>query len=81
MLARSALSLFVVGHTAAEADALPATSEAAPGTTAWLAELDCESYPLVVEAAGTGAGTDDAERFGFAVDAMVTGFGAAAGLA
>ncbi|MEU1782988.1 TetR/AcrR family transcriptional regulator C-terminal domain-containing protein [Streptomyces abikoensis] len=83
----NALSLFVVGHTAAEADAhhahpaRTAPSVAAPGTTAWLAELDCERYPLVVEAAGTGAGTDDAERFGFAVDAMLTGFGAAAGLA
>lgn len=89
----NALSLFVVGHTAAEADARPAQPSAkaggsgdsdkaaAPGTSAWLAELDCERYPLVVEAAGTGAGTDDAERFGFAVDAMLTGFGAAAGLA
>ncbi|MCC3779683.1 tetracycline repressor protein class H, partial [Streptomyces sp. UNOB3_S3] len=56
------------------------STKAAPGTSAWLAELDCERYPLVVEAAGTGAGTDDAERFGFAVDAMLTGFGAAAGL-
>ncbi|MEU3353408.1 TetR/AcrR family transcriptional regulator C-terminal domain-containing protein [Streptomyces sp. NPDC037389] len=78
----NALSLFVVGHTAAEADARPSqpSAQSAPGTSAWLAELDCERYPLVVEAAGTGAGTDDAERFGFAVDAMLTGFGAAAGL-
>ncbi|MDT0450730.1 TetR/AcrR family transcriptional regulator C-terminal domain-containing protein [Streptomyces hesseae] len=79
----NALSLFVVGHTAAEADARPSqhSAQTTPGTSAWLAELDCERYPLVVEAAGTGAGTDDAERFGFAVDAMLTGFGAAAGLA
>ncbi len=69
--ALNALSLFVVGHTAAEAAAPPAD---AAGSPSWLGGLDAGRYPLVVEAAGTGAGTDDARRFHFAVEALLTGF-------
>ncbi|GAB7035720.1 TetR/AcrR family transcriptional regulator C-terminal domain-containing protein [Streptomyces sp. NPDC021749] len=72
--ALNTLSLFVVGHTAAEA-AQPSRADA-PGSPAWLAELDAARYPLLTEAARTGAGTDDAERFDFAVNALVNGFGA-----
>lgn len=73
--ALNALSLFVVGHTAAEA-AQPNQAEA-PGSPAWLAELDAARYPLLTEAARSGAGTDDAERFDFAINALVNGFGTA----
>ncbi|BDM69593.1 TetR family transcriptional regulator [Streptomyces nigrescens] len=73
--ALNTLSLFVVGHTAAEA-AQPTQADA-PGSPAWLAELDATRYPLLTQAARNGAGTDDAERFDFAINALVTGFGAA----
>ncbi|MER6306701.1 TetR/AcrR family transcriptional regulator C-terminal domain-containing protein [Streptomyces sp. NPDC001657] len=73
--ALNTLSLFVVGHTAAEA-AQPTQADA-PGSPAWLAELDAARYPLLTEAARSGAGTDDAERFDFAINALVNGFGAA----
>ncbi|MFG3114317.1 TetR/AcrR family transcriptional regulator C-terminal domain-containing protein [Streptomyces sp. NPDC048197] len=73
--ALNTLSLFVVGHTAAEA-AQPTQADA-PGSPAWLAELDAARYPLLTEAARSGAGTDDAERFDFALNALVNGFGAA----
>ncbi|WP_030796295.1 TetR/AcrR family transcriptional regulator C-terminal domain-containing protein [Streptomyces sp. NRRL S-337] len=73
--ALNTLSLFVVGHTAAEA-AQPTQAEA-PGSPAWLAELDAARYPLLTEAARSGAGTDDAERFDFAINALVNGFGTA----
>ncbi|MEU9497459.1 TetR/AcrR family transcriptional regulator C-terminal domain-containing protein [Streptomyces sp. NPDC048196] len=73
--ALNTLSLFVVGHTAAEA-AQPTQADA-PGSPAWLGELDAARYPLLTEAARSGAGTDDAERFDFAINALVNGFGAA----
>ncbi|PHQ48819.1 tetracycline repressor protein class H [Streptomyces cinnamoneus] len=71
--ALNSLSLFVIGHTAAEAAGPPAD---APGSAAWLTGLDAERHPLVVEAAATGAGTDDARRFRFAVEALLAGFAA-----
>ncbi|MEU4208450.1 TetR/AcrR family transcriptional regulator C-terminal domain-containing protein [Streptomyces sp. NPDC026206] len=78
--ALNALSVFVVAHTAAEA-AVTAGDGDGPGSPAWLADLDTARYPLVAEAARTGAGTDDAVRFRFAVGALVAGFGATAGAA
>ncbi|MET9293356.1 TetR/AcrR family transcriptional regulator C-terminal domain-containing protein [Streptomyces sp. NPDC003077] len=51
-------------------------AEAGAGTAAWLAGRDEEEYPLLVRAARTDQGTDDAERFTFAVDALLTGFAA-----
>ncbi|WP_327068187.1 TetR/AcrR family transcriptional regulator C-terminal domain-containing protein [Kitasatospora sp. NBC_01302] len=78
--ALNTLSLFVLGHTAAEA-AQPARagSPDSAGTPAWLAALDPARHPLLTESARTGAGVDDAERFDFAVDALVDGFGAVLG--
>ncbi|MFJ9853706.1 TetR/AcrR family transcriptional regulator C-terminal domain-containing protein [Streptomyces sp. NPDC101150] len=79
--ALNALSLFVVGHTAGEAgvgnDADPQGQTS--GSPGWLARLDATRYPLLTEAARTGAGVDDQERFRFAVDALVAGFAEAAG--
>ncbi|MFI9272613.1 TetR/AcrR family transcriptional regulator C-terminal domain-containing protein [Kitasatospora sp. NPDC052896] len=72
--ALNTLSLFVVSHAAAES-AQAARTDAA-GSPAWLAELDAARYPLLTEAARGGAGVDDAERFDFAVNALVNGFGA-----
>ena len=40
------------------------------------AGLDPAELPLISEAARTGAGTDDHQRFRFAVDALITGFAA-----
>ena len=84
----NALTVLVLGHAAAEAGtsqgaaqgraegAAEGAAQGAAGSAAWLAELDGERYPLLVRAARTGDGTDDAERFGFAVDALLTGFAA-----
>ncbi|MFJ5804061.1 TetR/AcrR family transcriptional regulator C-terminal domain-containing protein [Streptomyces decoyicus] len=72
--ALNTLSLFVVGHTAAEAAQVAQADS--PGSPAWLAELDAARYPLLTEAARSGAGVEDAERFDFAVNALVNGFGA-----
>ncbi|KAB7845033.1 TetR/AcrR family transcriptional regulator C-terminal domain-containing protein [Streptomyces mobaraensis] len=74
--ALNSLTLLVVSHAAAEC--APADPDG-PSSTAALAALDPGRYPLTREAARTGAGTDDAERFAYAVEALVTGFGAGAG--
>jgi AcrR family transcriptional regulator len=68
----NALTLFVVGHTAAEASIGAGDG---PGSAAWLEGLDPSRYPLISEAARTGAGTDDVARFHYAVDALLAGFG------
>ncbi|WP_433211561.1 TetR/AcrR family transcriptional regulator C-terminal domain-containing protein [Dactylosporangium sp. CS-047395] len=62
--ALNALTLFVLGHTAAEVAIGP------EGPT----PVDAERHPLLVEAVETLAGIDDANRFTFAVDAMIAGF-------
>lgn len=63
----NALSVFVIGHVAAEV-AIP---------TAPPMELD--EFPLLAEAVRTGAGVDDADRFHVAVDAFLLGFGQLSG--
>lgn len=70
--ALNSLSLLVVSHTAAEASAMATDG---PGSAPWLAGLDARRYPLLTEAARSGAGVDDEERFGFAVEALLTGLG------
>lgn len=65
------LTVFVIGHTAAEHTVGAGTG---PGSAPWLTAQDPGRYPLVVEAARSGAGTDDAGRFQFALDALLTGF-------
>lgn len=62
----NALSVFVIGHVGAEV-AIP------PGEPG---EFDAERFPLLAEAARTGAGVDDEDRFYLAVDAFLLGFGA-----
>ncbi|GAA2328709.1 TetR/AcrR family transcriptional regulator C-terminal domain-containing protein [Dactylosporangium salmoneum] len=69
--ALNALTLFVLGHTAAEVAITPGEADA--GSPAWLATLDESRYPLLLRAARTGAGTDDAARFSYAVDALLAG--------
>ncbi|MFC5908066.1 TetR/AcrR family transcriptional regulator C-terminal domain-containing protein [Streptacidiphilus monticola] len=68
------LSLFVVGHTVAEAQL--SGDPGRPGGTGWLAGLQADRYPLVTRAAREGLGVDDAERFSFAVEALLLGFDA-----
>lgn len=70
--ALNALTVFVIGHASAEAAIAPAPDS--PGSAAWLADLDPARYPLLTEAAREGAGTDDEQRFTFAVDALLTGY-------
>ncbi|MEU7164815.1 TetR/AcrR family transcriptional regulator C-terminal domain-containing protein [Streptomyces morookaense] len=76
--ALNALTLFVVAHTTAEAAPRTASADG-PGSAPWLAELDAGRYPLLVQAARTGAGTDDAGRFRFAVEALIAGLRERAG--
>lgn len=66
----NALSVFVLGHAAAETG-VPATG---PGAADQLAGLDPAEFPLLVRAATTGEGTDDDARFAAAVDALIAGF-------
>lgn len=68
----NALSVFVVGHATAEAQVVVGAQET--GGTEWLAALEPGRYPLVTRAAREAAGTDDAERFAFGLDAMLLGF-------
>jgi AcrR family transcriptional regulator len=71
----NALTVFVVGHAAAE---IGTTSAHGSGSAARLATLDAEEFPLLVTAAREEEGTDDEARFRFAVDAMLAGFAVAA---
>jgi AcrR family transcriptional regulator len=68
----NALSVFALGHAAAEAG-VPADGA---GSADGLAGLDPAEFPLLVRAATTGEGTDDAGRFTAAVDALLDGFAA-----
>jgi AcrR family transcriptional regulator len=61
----NALSVFVIGHVAAEM-AIPAAPV-----------MDTKEFPLLDEAVRTGAGVDDETRFLHAVDALLVGFGQA----
>ncbi|WP_432981106.1 TetR/AcrR family transcriptional regulator C-terminal domain-containing protein [Dactylosporangium sp. CA-233914] len=63
------LTLFVLGHTAAEVGI-------GPEPPAGLAELDEARYPLLLQSLRSGAGTDDAARFTFAVEVLLAGFAA-----
>jgi AcrR family transcriptional regulator len=70
----NAVSIFVVGHAVAEVATGPINAASEAGSTADLATLDPEQFPLISEAARTGVGTDDDERFAFAVRSMLAGF-------
>jgi hypothetical protein len=59
-----ALTAFVVGH---------ASAEAAIGTSGPPPGLSPERHPLLAAAVADGAGTDDHERFRYAVDALLAG--------
>ncbi|MER7001511.1 TetR/AcrR family transcriptional regulator C-terminal domain-containing protein [Dactylosporangium sp. NPDC000555] len=65
------LTLFVLGHAAAE---VGISASDGPGSPTWLASLDRERYPLILESVRSGAGTDDTARFAFAVEALIGGF-------
>lgn len=62
----------MLGHATAAAQIGDDATD--PGAAAWVAQLDSERYPLLVKAADTGHGTDDDERFAFAVEALIAGF-------
>jgi AcrR family transcriptional regulator len=82
----NALTVFVIGHVAAEIQASPteqpapspgrksASEEAEAGSAEWVSQLDPARLPLLVEAARTGRGVDDGERFAYAVDCFLAGF-------
>ncbi|MEV5505325.1 TetR/AcrR family transcriptional regulator C-terminal domain-containing protein [Streptomyces orinoci] len=66
----NSLALLAISHATAEAAGL---GEEGPGSAEWLAGADPGRYPLLTEAARTGAGVDDAERFELAVEALLAG--------
>ncbi|MFI1177591.1 TetR/AcrR family transcriptional regulator C-terminal domain-containing protein [Streptomyces melanogenes] len=70
--ALNSVAVFVIGHATAEAQIVVAAEEA--GGADWLAALEAERYPLLIRAASEGVGADDAERFAFALDALLIGF-------
>ncbi|MFE2142201.1 TetR/AcrR family transcriptional regulator C-terminal domain-containing protein [Streptomyces sp. NPDC059456] len=72
--ALNSLAVFVIGHATAEAQIVVGAEEA--GSADWLAALKAERYPLLIRAATEGTGADDAERFAFALDALLLGFDA-----
>ncbi|MFC4948563.1 TetR/AcrR family transcriptional regulator C-terminal domain-containing protein [Pseudonocardia sp. GCM10023141] len=72
----NAITVFVLGHTAAEVGTTPVNERSGPGSTAHLATLDADRFPLLHRAATTGQGVSDGDRFTFAVDALLAGFAA-----
>ncbi|MEN2417812.1 TetR/AcrR family transcriptional regulator C-terminal domain-containing protein [Streptomyces rimosus] len=70
----NALTVFVIGHAAVEAATARVNEQGAPGSTAYLAQLDTDRFPLLVEAGRGGHGADDAARFDHAVRALLAGF-------
>lgn len=72
----NALTVFVIGHVAAEVATEPVNERGAAGSTEYLAGLDATEFPLLTEAATLGEGTDDQARFGTALDAFLLGFAA-----
>ncbi|MFJ5927708.1 TetR/AcrR family transcriptional regulator C-terminal domain-containing protein [Kitasatospora sp. NPDC092948] len=70
--ALNSLAVFVIGHATAESLIMVGAEEA--GGADWLAALEAERYPLLIRAASEGVGTDDGERFAFALEALLLGF-------
>ena len=75
--ALNTLTIFVTGHAVAEAS-IGNGGEDDPGSAAALVALNETDYPLLAQAARTGQGVDDAERFMFGLDAFLAGLAAAA---
>lgn len=71
----NAVAVFTLGHASAEVG-VTGSQDAGTDWTAFLDDLDPAEFPLVTEAARTGAGVDDEERFHFALDALLVGFAA-----
>jgi AcrR family transcriptional regulator len=71
----NALTVFVVGHVAAEVATAAVNERGKPGSTGHVAGLDPAEFPLLTRAARLGLGTDDATRFTTSVDALLAGFG------
>ncbi|RFU88559.1 TetR family transcriptional regulator [Streptomyces triticagri] len=70
-----AVTSFVIGHAAAQGGAVGE----ADGESADLAAMDPEAYPLLVRAAEESGAAPAAERFDFALGALLSGFEAEAG--
>ncbi|RII18685.1 Tetracycline repressor protein class B [Streptomyces sp. YIM 130001] len=62
-----AVTSFVIGHAATQAGAVE-------GESADLADVDAETYPLLVRAAQESGAAPAAERFDFALGALLSGF-------
>ena len=73
--ALNTLTVFVTGHAVAEASIGNGGADE-PGSAAALTALSETDYPLLAQAARTGQGVDDAERFLFGLDAFLTGLAA-----
>lgn len=72
----NSLTVFAVAHTAAEAATARVNEQGAPGSAAYLAQLDTGRFPLLAEAGRGGHGADGAARFRHAVRALLAGFDA-----
>jgi AcrR family transcriptional regulator len=69
----NALTLFTVAHAASEAGTAALNAAAAAGSRDYVAGLDEREFPLLAGAARDRAGTDDGDRFDFAVAAFIRG--------
>jgi AcrR family transcriptional regulator len=74
----NALTLFVVAHAASEVSTAAVNSAAAAGSQDYVARLDEREFPLLARAARSSAGTDDSDRFEFAIAAFIRGVAPAA---
>jgi AcrR family transcriptional regulator len=74
----NALTLFVVAHAASEVSTAAVNSAAAAGSQDYIARLDEREFPLLARAARSSAGTDDSDRFEFAIAAFIRGVAPAA---
>ncbi|MGW4244532.1 TetR/AcrR family transcriptional regulator C-terminal domain-containing protein [Nocardia sp. NPDC004722] len=72
--ALNSLTLFVIAHSNSEVRIAPVNEAGDAGSVEFLKSLDEEEFPLIIEAARTGVGTDDNARFEYAIAAIVRGF-------
>ncbi|GAB2541522.1 TetR/AcrR family transcriptional regulator C-terminal domain-containing protein [Nocardia heshunensis] len=73
--ALNSLTLFVVAHANSEVRIMPVNEAGEPGSVDFLKTLDEHEFPLIIQAAKSGAGTDDEARFEYAIAALIRGFG------
>jgi AcrR family transcriptional regulator len=71
----NAVTMFVIGHTLAEAGQTPGHEGTEPDPAEL--QVDAADYPHLAEAMATGSGLDFMSRFELALDILINGFAAA----